>query len=101
MTAVTLHLDYLASSGLCTVLFALPLAARRLVGWNEIFTFWFAYVITRPLGASIADWFGMPQYVGGLDINKALVAGVLTVFIAVFVGYFAVTRSDVQPAPVE
>jgi uncharacterized membrane-anchored protein len=98
MTAVTLHLGYLASAGLFAILFALPLVARRLFGWSEIFTFWFAYVITRPLGASIADFLGMPQYVGGLDINKALFAAILTLFIALFVGYFTMTRSDVQPA---
>src|SRR5260370_24665627 len=41
-----------------TVIFAVPMVARRLFGLNEVFAFWFAYVITRPLGASYADWLG-------------------------------------------
>ena len=27
---------------------------------NPVLAFWFAYVMTRPLGASFADWMGKP-----------------------------------------
>ena len=36
----------------------------RLLAWNNVFCFWFAYVMTRPLGASFADWVGKPQHKG-------------------------------------
>ncbi len=96
MTATTLHLGYLASGVMFAFLFAVPLVGGRYWGWNEIFSFWFAYVVTRPLGASFADWFGMPPIVGGLGISRALVSGVLTLFIAAFVAYLSVRRNDIQ-----
>lgn len=95
MTAMTLHLGYFTSGVLFAVLFALPALSHRLFGLNEIFAFWFAYVMTRPLGASFADWFGMPQSVGGLGFGRGLVSIVLTIFIVIFVGYLTVTRKDV------
>jgi len=84
MSAATLGLGYFDSLLLFAVLFAAPLAARRVFGANEVFTFWFAYVITRPLGASFADWVGKP-YLGGLGAGDGIVAVVLTVLIGVFV----------------
>ena len=56
--------------------------------------------MTRPLGASFADWFGTPHSVGGLGFGKGLVSMVLTIFIVIFVGYLTVTRKDVQREPV-
>ena len=96
MTAMTLHLGFLDSGLMFAVLFAIPLVGGRYWGWNEIFSFWFAYVVTRPLGASFADWFGMPPYVGGLGINRALVSLVLTLVIAAFVAYLSIRRNDIQ-----
>lgn len=96
MTATTLHLGYFASAVLFAVLFAIPGICYWLFGINAIFAFWFAYVMTRPLGASFADWFGKSHSVGGLGYGDALVSFVLTVFIVLFVGYLTVTRKDVQ-----
>lgn len=97
--AMTLHLGYFASGVMFAVLFAIPLVSGRFFRWNEVFAFWFAYVITRPLGASFADWFGMSPVVGGLGINKAIVSGVLTIAIAAFVAYLTVRRNDIQGEP--
>ena len=59
----------------CTGLLPLCRALRRrdrgpAVGywrfhWNAVFAFWFAYVVTRPLGASFADWMGKPASPAG------------------------------------
>ncbi|MHB8487898.1 MAG: hypothetical protein ACYDCS_01080 [Candidatus Dormibacteria bacterium] len=56
--------------------------------------FWFAYVMTRPLGASFADWMGKP-YLGGLGLGDGKIAGVLTVLIVVLVGCLAASRTNV------
>ena len=93
MTASTLHLGYFPSFVLFAVLFALPALAYWLFGLNEILAFWFAYVVTRPLGASFADWMGKP-FLGGLGLGDEKVALVLTVLIIGFVGYVTVTRKD-------
>jgi len=95
MTASTLRLGYFASFVLFAVLFALPALAYWLFGLNEIVAFWFAYIVTRPLGASFADWLGKP-YLGGLGLNDGKVALVLTILIIGFVGYLTVTRKDIK-----
>lgn len=95
MTAATVGLGYFASGVLFAVLFALPGLAYRMFGLNAIAAFWWAYIITRPLGASFADWFGKP-ILGGLGLGDTKVALVLTLFIIGFVGYLTVTRLDVK-----
>ncbi len=95
MTAATLGLGYLASGILFAVLFALPGPAYWLFGLNEVGTFWFAYVMTRPFGASFADWFGKP-YLGGLGLGDTKVSLVLTIMIVAFVGYLTATHRDVE-----
>jgi uncharacterized membrane-anchored protein len=95
LSAATLGLGYFSSGVLFAVLFAVPALAYRLFGLNEIVAFWFAYIMTRPLGASFADWFGKP-YLGGLGLSDAKVALVLTILIIGFVGYLTVTRKDMK-----
>jgi uncharacterized membrane-anchored protein len=65
LSAVTAHLGYLSSAVLYAVMIAVPLLAWR-VGADPVLTFWAAYVLTRPLGASIADWLGKPPDRTGL-----------------------------------
>lgn len=93
-TAATLGLGYLASLLLFAALFVLPGIGYRFAGLNAVFAFWFAYVMTRPLGASFADWVGKP-YLGGLGAGDAKIAGVLTVLIIGVVAYLAMSRVDV------
>jgi uncharacterized membrane-anchored protein len=96
MTASTMRLGYFFSGVLFAILIAIPALAYLLFGLNEIFTFWFAYIITRPLGASFADWVGVPQSRGGLGIGTGWVSLGLTIIILCLVGYMAVTRKDVK-----
>ena len=95
MTAATLGLGYLLSGVLFAILFIIPAIGYWKFGWNEIFSFWFAYVITRPLGASFADYFGKP-ILGGLGLGDAQVSVVLTLLIIIFVAYLTVTRKDIK-----
>jgi uncharacterized membrane-anchored protein len=95
LTAATLGLGYFSSGVLFAVLFAVPALAYWLFGLNEIAAFWFAYIMTRPLGASFADWFGKPT-LGGLGLGDTKVALVLTILIIGFVGYLTVTGKDMK-----
>ena len=81
-TAVSLHLGYLSSAVVFAALMAVPAIGFWRFGWGEVFSFWFAYVMTRPLGASIADWLGKPHDVGGLALGDGVVALVFAVAIA-------------------
>lgn len=96
MTASTLGLGYLDSGVLFAVLFALPALGYWLLGLNEIFAFWFAYILTRPLGASFADWFGKPRSFSGLGLGTGPISLVLAVIITALVGYLSVTKVDAQ-----
>lgn len=96
LTAVTLHLGYLLSAVLFACMIAVPAIGYRWLGWNPILSFWSAYVLTRPLGASVADWLGKPRSFGGLGWGDGPVAFALAGMIAVLVTYLAITRRDVQ-----
>ncbi|HKV84999.1 MAG TPA: hypothetical protein VJN88_10610 [Ktedonobacterales bacterium] len=96
MTASTLKLGYLHSGFLFAALFALPGIGYFLFRLNPIFAFWFAYIMTRPFGASFADWFGKPKDLSGLGWGTGLISIVLAAVIAVLVGYLAISRRDVQ-----
>lgn len=95
LTAFTLKLGFFSSGVLFLVVIAIPAVAHRWLGLNSVLAFWFAYTVTRPLGASIADWLGVPARIGGLDWGRGVVAMILTVPILIAVGYMAVTRIDV------
>jgi uncharacterized membrane-anchored protein len=98
-TATTLGLGYLASGVMFGVVILIPAVAWRL-GLNSVVAFWFAYVVTRPLGASFADYVSKPHRITGLGFGDGPTAAVAIVAIAVLVGYLAVARTDVQPLQV-
>ena len=96
VTALALHWGFLASGFLFLALIAVPLALWKL-GLNGTAAFWPAYVLTRPLGASFADWLGKDHSIGGgLGYGDGVVSLAALLLIAVLVGIVTVTRSDVQ-----
>ena len=97
LTASTLHLGFLPSGVLFAVVIAVPALARWRFGLNEVAAFWCAYVLTRPLGASVADWLGKPAHPdGGLHWGDGTVSGLALLVIVALVGYVAVARTDIQ-----
>jgi uncharacterized membrane-anchored protein len=96
MTAYTMRLGWFASGLTFTIVFAIPMVARRLFGLREVIAFWFAYIITRPLGASYADWLGVPKSLGGLNYGRGTVAVGLTISIIMWVAYLTVSKVDVE-----
>jgi len=98
LTAITLNLGYPASAVLFAVLIAVPAVGYRWFRLNPILAFWVAYVMTRPLGASVADWLGKPTADGGLGWGSGWVSLVLTAVIAAMVAYLAITHADEQTA---
>jgi uncharacterized membrane-anchored protein len=97
LTAITLHLGYVGSIFLFAGMIAIPAIGYWRFRWNAIFAFWFAYVMTRPFGASVADYLGKPKALGGLGLGEGWVALGLSVLIVGFVAYLTVTKVDVQP----
>ncbi|MGN6743241.1 MAG: COG4705 family protein [Amnibacterium sp.] len=98
-TATTLGLGYLASGVLFAAIIALPALAHRYLGLNAVLAFWFAYIVTRPLGASFADWLAVTPARGGLDLGPGLVSLVAFGIFVVLVGVLSVRHRDVEVAP--
>lgn len=93
-TAQNLHLGFGWSIVLFGALILVPLALWR-GGVNAVLTFWAAYVLTRPLGASAADWMATKF---GLNWGTGPVTLVGLILFALLVAYVTVTRSDVEGA---
>jgi uncharacterized membrane-anchored protein len=95
LTASTLGLGYLVSGLLFAAIIAVPAIGYGKFRWDEVFAFWFAYIVTRPLGASFADWMGKPHSWSGLGFGDGPVSLVWAGAIVLFVAYLASSRKDV------
>lgn len=100
-TATSLGLGYLSSVVLFFVAILIPAVAWRGFGLNAITAFWWAYVLTRPLGASVADYFSKSKSLSGFGFGDGQTAVVVTIAVVIGVLYLAITRSGIQkPAEV-
>lgn len=95
LTATTFGLGYFVSGCVFAVLIAIPAVGHWRFGMNSILAFWFAYILTRPLGASFADWLAVPPARGGLGWGTGPVSLGLGLLIVAIVGYLTVTRRDI------
>jgi uncharacterized membrane-anchored protein len=95
-TATSLNLGYLSSGILFAVVIVIPGLARWQFGLNSIAAFWMSYVVTRPLGASFADYISKPHSLSGINFGDGPTAIVFAVAVFVLVSYLAVARPDIQ-----
>jgi uncharacterized membrane-anchored protein len=61
---------------------------------NAILAFWIAYVLTRPLGASIGDYLSQPRDAGGLNLGTTGTSVIFLSTIAAVVLYLTITKKD-------
>jgi uncharacterized membrane-anchored protein len=97
LTALSLNLGFFPSVLLFAAVISIPAVGWWRFGLNPIVAFWFAYIVTRPLGASIADWFSKPTS-GGLGLGDGTVSGLALIVFIALVAYVTVTKVDVQDA---
>jgi uncharacterized membrane-anchored protein len=95
-TATALHLGYLASGIMFFVVILIPALLWSGFKVNSVFCFWFAYVITRPLGASFADYASKGHDLSGANFGDGPTAAVATVAVAILVAYLIVSGHGVQ-----
>ena len=97
LTASTLHLGFFASGVLFAAAIVVPLVGWWRLRLNPVVAFWSAYVLTRPLGASFADWMGKPHKIGGgLGFGDGLVTAGASVLIVGGVFLLARAASGAQ-----
>jgi len=92
LTATTFQLGYLASGLLFAGVIAIPAVAFRWLKLDSVIAFWLAYVTTRPLGASFADWMGVSPARGGLDWGTGPSSLALGMIIVILVAVLSVRR---------
>jgi len=63
---------------------------------NAIAAFWVAYILTRPLGASIGDYLMQPNASGGIGLGAAFTNAVFLTGIVGLVIYMTVMRQKVE-----
>jgi uncharacterized membrane-anchored protein len=95
-TATSLGMGYLPSGIFFFAVILLPALAWWRFGLNSITAFWMAYVVTRPLGASFADWISKPSSTTGIGFGNGSTAVVFAVVTFLLVSYLAIARPDIQ-----
>lgn len=97
LLAEGLHLGYAVSAAVFAAVIAAVWVAHRGLGLGAVLAFWAAYVLTRPLGASLGDLLSQDRTAGGLGLGTtATSAAFLLTIVAVVVH---LTRDRRQPAP--
>ncbi|EGD56781.1 membrane protein [Gordonia neofelifaecis] len=83
-------LSLLLFAGVIGVITALHHGFHR----SAVAAFWAAYIVTRPLGASLGDLLTQPQDEGGFGLDSTMVNLVFLGVIVVLVGYLSWTKVD-------
>lgn len=95
LAASTFHLGYLSGGLVFVAAMIIVVLARATSVLGPVTAFWTAYVLTRPIGASFADYVAVPHARGGLDVGTGLVSAVLLIAIAFTVSW----KNSTRPAP--
>jgi uncharacterized membrane-anchored protein len=96
LTATSFNLGFLSSGIMFGVIILIPAVAWWRFKLNAVVAFWFAYVVTRPLGASFADYVSKPHSISGANFGDGPTAGVAAAVLIALVAYLVVARPDVQ-----
>ena len=97
-----LGLGYPLSALLFGGIIAATFLAYQYSRLNAVLAFWTAYILTRPLGASLGDLLTQPATAGGLGVSTMLISGIFLVSIVVLVGFLTRQQQlarDLEAAP--
>ena len=100
LTAEKANLGYWVSAAMFGGIIAAIAIAHFRFKLNAVLAFWLAYILTRPLGASIGDGLSQPTANGGLGLGTTLTSYIFLGSILGLVTYLAITRRDQTPPEV-
>jgi len=95
-----LGVGYLKTGLLCAGLIGIITVAWRL-GLDAVLAFWLAYILTRPLGASIGDLMAQPTSNGGMNLGVTMTSLILLALIVSTIVYLSVKKPDVIEVPTD
>ncbi len=94
LTAERLAVGYGKSVLIFAGLIAVVFWAHLRFGLNAILAFWVAYILTRPLGASIGDYLSQPRAAGGRGLGTTVTSAIFLLTILGVVVYLTLTKKD-------
>ena len=95
LLAENLKLGYLLSACVFAGLILITWLAYKYFKLNAVLTFWIAYILTRPLGASIGDYLSQSHDDGGLGLGTVITSAIFLIAILATVIYLTKTKEDV------
>ncbi|WJY36150.1 hypothetical protein QT196_02085 [Streptomyces sp. P9-2B-2] len=96
LVAERMDLGYWVSAGLFALAIAAVAVAHFALGLDAVWSFWIAYILTRPLGASVGDYLSQPTSGGGLGLGTVITSVLFLTVILGLVVFLTVTRRDVS-----
>lgn len=94
LTAEKFNLGYLVSLIIFAALILAVTVVHLKFKLNAVLSFWIAYILTRPLGASIGDYLSQAKSDGGLGLGTVITSAMFLLTILVTVIYLTVTKKD-------
>jgi uncharacterized membrane-anchored protein len=102
LVAEKIGIGYGATALIVAVLIAAVAVSHLVFRANAVLTFWIAYVLTRPLGASLGDGLSQPRADGGLGLGTTVTSLLFLLVILAVVTYLSLTERDqIPPVDVE
>jgi uncharacterized membrane-anchored protein len=89
-------LGYLTSAVLFGAAIGAVTVAWRFLEVSPVLTFWIAYILTRPMGASIGDYLSQPHKHGGLALGTTRTSQIFLGAILALVIYLTVSKRDID-----
>ena len=87
-----LNLGFTLGVGVFGLLIAI-IATAYYLGVNAVLTFWLAYILTRPLGASLGDLLSQSQTNGGVGLGTIVTSVIFLVVISILVLRLTILQS--------
>ena len=94
LVAEGMHLGYATSAFMFAAMIGVVTLAYYFFKLNAVAAFWFAYILTRPFGASCGDFLSQPSKYGGLGLGTTMTSVVFLVIIVALIAYFTISKAD-------
>ncbi len=94
LTAEGFDLGYFNSALIFATLIGVVTIAYYRFKLNSVLAFWIAYILTRPLGASLGDYLSQPLDAGGLALGTVETSAIFLITILSVVIYLTKTKRD-------
>ncbi|MBV8742459.1 MAG: hypothetical protein JOZ12_11795, partial [Sinobacteraceae bacterium] len=90
-------LGYLGGAAVFGALLLILAAAYYWTRISHVLLFWAAFILTRPLGATVGDFFDKPHAAGGLAVSRPIATAILAAFILLCI-FLIPQRAGTHPA---